>query len=556
MSDTLKLKVISSLEKCFYDDSYEKFPVLSSVSMLKNEKLSFQLLIKETNENIEKYLASLKIDGSLGKYITVKQTICVPNARPATGKNYDDNYMRITPGLYPDLLLDLGYHDRLPVTGMNLRALWLDVELPDDFEAGEYTTDFTLINTDKGETLATASLNITVVANTLPESNIPHTEWFYTDCIADYYEVEVFSEKHWEYIENFARMAYENGINTILTPVITPALDTYIGGERTTTQLVGITLSDNKYEFDFSKLDRWIDMCRRVGIQYFEIPPFYTQWGANAAPKVVANVDGTEKRIFGWDTDSLGAEYTAFLDAFIPALIEHLKLRGVDKQAFYHVSDEPDLKQFEHYSATADNVKKHLKGYTIIDAVSHVEVYQRGILDTPVVIASRMQEFIDAGADKAWIYYCCGPATVYTNRFIAMPSARTRILGIQMYKYDTKGFLHWGFNYYNCQHSYNTVNPFLDTTGDYFASSGDAYIVYPGKHGMPEASIRLKLMRDAFQDIRALKRCEELYGREYVLNLIDEGLEKPLSFSEYPKDPEYILNLREKVNKAIAEYKA
>ena len=59
-------------------------------------------------------------------------------------------------------------------------------------------------------------------------------------------------------------------------------------------------------------------------------------------------------------------------------------------------------------------------------------------------------------------------------------------------------------------------------------------------------------MRDAFQDIRALKKCEELYGREFVLNLIDEGLEKPLTFLEYPKEAEYILNLREKVNAAIA----
>ncbi len=551
MSETLKLKVVSSLEKCFYDDSIEKFPTLEHISMFKNEKLSLQICIKETDDNVENYLATLKIEGALRDFISVKQILCVPNAKPTAGKRYDDNYLRTVPGLYPDLITELSYHGRVSVPGNNLRTLWLDVNLPENFEPGDYSTKFTLIKSDKDEVLATAELDISVVEAMLPECDIPHTEWFYTDCIADYYEVEVFSEKHWEYIENFARAAYENGMNTILTPVITPALDTYIGGERTTTQLVGITLENGAYSFDFSKLDRWIDMCHRIGIKNFEIPPFYTQWGANAAPKIVAAVDGVEKRIFGWDTDSLSKEYTDFLDAFIPAIIAHLKLRGVDKQAFYHVSDEPNLEQFEHYSATADNIKKHLQGYTIIDAVSHVEVFQKGILDTPVVIASAMQSFIDAGADKAWIYYCCCPVTTFTNRFISMPSARTRILGIQMYKFNIKGFLHWGFNYYNCQHSYNTVNPYADTTGDYFAASGDAYLVYPGKHGVPEASIRLMQMRDAFQDIRALQLAEKLYGRDYVLGLIDEGLDTPLTLSEYPKDAEYILNLRERINKAI-----
>ena len=122
-----------------------------------------------------------------------------------------------------------------------------------------------------------------------------------------------------------------------------------------------------------------------------------------------------------------------------------------------------------------------------------------------------------------------------------------------MYMFNIKGFLHWGYNFYNCQYSYNTVNPYLDTTGDYFAPSGDCFLVYPGEKGIPEESIRLKLMRDAFQDIRALTLCEQLYGREYVLKLIDDGLEKPLTFTEYPKDAEYILNLREKVNSAISK---
>ncbi len=550
---TIIFKAVSSLEKCFYDDDINKFAALESISMLKNEKLSFQLAFRETNENGAKRFVSLVIDGELKDYISVKQTVCVPCAKPVEklGHNYDDNYLRTEPGLYPDLIDDLHYDGKIVLSIDNLRTFWLDIALPEDVKGGEYPLTFALKKDD--EVLTSTSLTVTVIDKQLPEGTIPHTEWFYTDCIADYYDIDVFSDKHWQYIENFIKTAKDNGVNMIMMPVFTPELDTYYGGERTTTQLLGITKSGDEYSFDFTLMDRWVEMCKKLGIMYYEIPHLYTQWGAHAAPKFVATVDGEVKRIFGWETDSLGDEYIKFLDAFLPALVEFLKNRGIADKTFFHISDEPMLRHLEHYGKVAENVKKHLDGFTVIDAVSSIEVFNRGILETPVVEATHIHQFLDAGADKAWVYYACNQTKVYTNRYMAMPSARTRILGIQMYKYNLKGFLHWGYNFYNTQYSYSPINPFLDTCGEYFACSGDAYLVYPGRKGTPLESIRLKQMRDAFQDIRALELLEKHYGREYVINMIDEGLEKPITFEDYPKSADYILNLRAKVNKALAE---
>ena len=79
-------------------------------------------------------------------------------------------------------------------------------------------------------------------------------------------------------------------------------------------QLVGINRDDGKYSFDFTLLGKWVDMCDRVGIKYFEINHMFTQWGAKNAPKVIATVDGEEKRIFGWDTPSDSEEYISFQD--------------------------------------------------------------------------------------------------------------------------------------------------------------------------------------------------------------------------------------------------
>ena len=51
--------------------------------------------------------------------------------------------------------------------------------------------------------------------------------------------------------------------------------------------------------------------------------------------------------------------------------------------------------------------------------------------------------------------------------------------------------------------------------------------------------------------MRALKLCESLYGRDYTMQLVEDGVGE-LSFTSYPKDADYLLNLRRRVNAAIA----
>jgi hypothetical protein len=47
----------------------------------------------------------------------------------------------------------------------------------------------------------------------------------------------------------------------------------------------------------------------------------FTQWGAAHAPKIMATVDGTYRRLFGWETDAISDEYVGFLEAFAAELV-------------------------------------------------------------------------------------------------------------------------------------------------------------------------------------------------------------------------------------------
>ena len=165
------------------------------------------------------------------------------------------------------------------------------------------------------------SFTLEVLNAQLPPQKLINTHWFHTDCLAVYYRIGVFSEEYWRIVGNFMKSAAEHGINMILTPLFTPPLDTMPGTERPTVQLVDVTRKKGRYSFGFRKLERWIELAEKCGIRYFEISHLFTQWGAKFTPKIMAKVDGAEKRIFGWDVKSDSREYTEFLDAFLPELV-------------------------------------------------------------------------------------------------------------------------------------------------------------------------------------------------------------------------------------------
>ena len=82
-------------------------------------------------------------------------------------------------------------------------------------ESGTYPIQITL--EQEGEIVAQAETEVTIYDAVLPKQEIIHTEWFYPDCLADYYGVPVFSEEHWEIIENFLKEYVKRGCNMILT---------------------------------------------------------------------------------------------------------------------------------------------------------------------------------------------------------------------------------------------------------------------------------------------------------------------------------------------------
>lgn len=546
----IDMRVLSALRKVFLDEEPIEYPEEPMPGGFQNETISFQVAYKPDSASAgARGFLSLRIDSPIRECIRARRVMHVPVGL-ATFADADANYLRRTPGLYPDLLIDVD-NTRLRLYGDQWHSLWFDVEPTSQTLPGIYPVQIELLGED-GAILGSAHISVQIFEGALPPQTLRNTRWLHCDCLSQYYGEPMWTERYWAIVESFIRHAVRRGINMILTPIHTPPLDTEVGGERLTNQLVDITMEGGAYRFGFKKLRRWVDMCLRCGVEYFEMAHLFTQWGAKYTPKIVATVDGTEQRIFGWDVPAQGGAYGAFLAQYLPALTDELKRLGVADKTYFHISDEPSEEHLPDYMAAKALATPWLEGFTVIDALSDIAFYQQGVIAKPIPANDHIQPFLDAGVEGLWTYYCIGQYKDVANVFMAMPSARNRVFGIQLYKYNIEGILQWAYNFYNSQYSVYHVDPFAITDADGFTPSGDAFQVYPGADGTPLDSLRLLVTQQALYDLRACQWLEALTDREYVLSLIEDGLQKPLTFSEYPRSDGYLLSLRARINREIA----
>src|SRR4051794_30126642 len=307
---------------------------------------------------------------------------------------HDHGDVRDKPGLYPDLLR--------PITGTvspypgQWGAVWIDVTAPAELD-GRLTVEVAVRSEATATILHSVTVPIQVSPLRLPELDIVNTQWVHCDGLAEFYGDEVFSEDHWRAIANFIAKAAEMGVNSVLTPVWTPPLDTAVGGTRRPVQLVDIRDDHGEYKFDFAKLERWMAVCRASGITSLEIAHLFTQWGAEATPAIyVQTGPGLEHR-FGWHTPATDPEYRRLLEALLPELRTVLDAAwGLDRVIF-HISDEPHgPRMLESYRAARSVVDDLLAGCTVVDALSDLELYSSGAVPLPVVATDALDPFFEA----------------------------------------------------------------------------------------------------------------------------------------------------------------
>ena len=531
------VRLISSLEKvCGAADIKND---VSGVTLLRDERFAFQAVAESDCLDC----VTVRAEGELScgvRFYRVRDAVMDFPRYPGSCTDY----LTDVPGLMPDILEPLADRGAKLLLHTGVTTIWVELEIGSDAKPGSYSLTLVFAAEDGREDRK--ELQVEVKGVSLPQQKLLFTQWFHTDSIAVYHNVGIYSEEHWNLIDRYIAMAAELGMNMILTPVLIPPLDTQPGTCRPNTQLVKIEKQGEEYVFDFSRLGRWIGLCHKNGITHFEISHLYSQWGADFAPNIFVREGGEEKHLFGWHVKADDPAYVAFLRQFLPGLVDYLKEQGVAENCYFHISDEPHGTQLENYRKAFQIVKPLVEGCQMLDALSDVDFYREGLIENPVCACDAMVPFLGCGAENLWTYYCCGQGKKVANRFLAMPSHRNRIMGIQMYKFGIKGFLHWGYNFYFSQLSRYPINPYTTTSADGAFPSGDPFSVYPRKDG-PIPSLRAKVFCEALQDIRVCQALEEKIGRNAVVAMIDAEAGMEVTFTDYPRNSTFVPALMEKM---------
>ena len=546
-------KQISSLHKVREFDSLSMNEITKE-TVLRGERFTYQISMRSDAPVI----GNIKIESPLLDHIKIYKVEQSVMDAPVIDRIQEIGYITTEPGLMPDLLLPLDNNGYLTLN-MAGKTVWIEVNIPNDFPAGEYTIKFSYETFDFNNPdaphaiIAAKTMTIEVLPLAKKEQSLIYTRWFYADCIADYHNVPIWSDAHFDLVEAYIREAVDVGINMILVPIHTPPLDTAIGTTRPCVQLVDIKNDADIYSFSFEKLERFVEICKRAGVKYYEMAHMFSQWGAKCAANIMVEENGVKNYKFGWHVASTAPEYIEFLKQYISALSAKLEQLGIAENTYYHISDEPTIDKIDAYRTAVETIRPLIGNAHTFDALSSREFYEEGLVECPVTAVAHMNEFLALNVPNQWVYYCCEPQQIYTNSLIAMPSCRTRILGVLIYKYDIKGFLHWGFNFYNSVVSYYKVNPYVTTSCDGRLPSGDPFIVYPAKCGA-YPSIRGKVTYEAIGDMDLCRTLEEYIGRDDVVKMIDSIAGMDVKFDTYPLDNDFLPKLRNAMIEKFKEY--
>jgi len=451
-------------------------------------------------------------------YVPIKKN--TPNTPP-------EELVRLAPCEIPDVLLS---QESIEVPPNTTQAIWLTFFVPPNTPAGNYRGTVT-VRTTQGNWEIEVFLK--VFPFDLPKKgHLWLTNWFSPWNIAKFHNVEMWSDDYWRIVGNYARDMAEHRQNVILTPLI---------------PLTKITRQDDRLSFDFSMLDKWVEIFKKEGvIGRIEGGHLGGREGGvwDAKEFVLSGYtvveDGQEKWVPEVKVSSPEAE--EFLSQFLPALQKHLEEKGWLDIYIQHLADEPIDVNAESYKQFASYIRKYAPKLRIVEANQTKEI--AGYIDIWVPILDQFHRDISFYQDRArnkeevWFYTCLAPTGKYPNRLLDYPLIKVRLLHWMNWLYNTQGFLHWGLNYWSDK-------PFEDLEPGGLPP-GDCCIIYPGDDA-PLGSIRWEMLRQGMEDYEYLWLLQELSkGREKgeeICRLIIKDI------TDYDKNPRKLASAR----RAIAE---
>ena len=484
-------------------------------------------------------------------------------------------HLKHAPAFFPDGFLE---EKSIKIQQMWTHPLWVSVKVPKDTPKGKYKGSIQLhceytnpkekvegLYPKPESTIISIPITIIVWGFNLPgENTLRHTEWFFPDLLARYFRVDLWSEKHWDLVQQAAEDMHEHLQDMILTSLF---------------QLVDvIQKSKGEFEYNFSKLDRWITTFSTAGIKWFEIGHVGGRvggWLSKIAFTRIKPIDENGKQLDTFEPHNMSEkEYIPILEDFIRASYAFLSEKIDLNYCVQHIADEPLKQNKESWSQIAKLMRSWIpKEVKTIDAAFTKNMEGIDIRVPQIQHIHPSERNKTEGLEpNLWSYVCLAPQGNRPNRFLDYRSIRNRIIFWISYSLKLEGFLHWAYNWWSSWTFLPKsvdISPWMDSTaGSIYCHfrqplpAGDPHIVYPGRTKIC-SSIRWEIIRKGFEDHKLLTLLEKIPKSSNSSSLLGERAEKLLSkvknhvaksSRKYTKNSNKLLHLRIQIGYLLDEF--
>lgn len=506
-----------------------------ALQIARNECCSAQVVLRHKGR--EPFRVSVTATAPDGWEIRIRRVGYVPIPHfntPIESRDADLEGRAYLPGLAPDPLFE---ETAMLLPGRETHAFWLSLRPGGKIRPGIYRIRIHVHPEPGHGAKVELVLSVKVCqAEIPPRRNFFVTNWFYLDCLMAQHRTDFFDRRFWRILPAYFANMRAHGQDAVYTSIFSVGLD----GDRAPSQLLHISeTAPGRYRFDWRDVQRFVRLARQQGIERFEWSHFFSQWGVKHAPRLYHGQGKDERLLWRQSTGATAPAYRNFLAQFLPSFHRFLNAEELLDCSIFHLSDEPGADALESYGKARALLRELAPWIKVHDALSHKEFAVRGLTDVPVPSINVAPDFVRSGIDCG-CYFCCGPRGGFLNRLMDTPLAKIRMSGWLFYRWPFKGFLHWGYNYWNRAQKREPIDPFALTDAGAYPNwaYGDPFVVYPGADG-PLDSIRWEIFAESLQDYALLQGLD--IDR-------DGSLLAPFrSFEDFPKNDRWLSRARQRL---------
>ncbi len=243
----------------------------------------------------------------------------------------------------PVLFDELAAYAPVAIPAGTCRPFWLSLRIPADAAAGRYRGKLTV--TARGGTSISLPLEVEVL-----DWNLPAPKDFKTvvGCeenpyaVAKQYGVTLWSDPHFKLLEASFQQLARIGDDWLNVPVI---LHTEFGNKEDSP--IRWVAKGKGFTFDYTRLDRYLDLAVRCGVQprVIQFVVMHGCKGANGQPspaQVKVDTGFGQPRLLDF-SKTAPAEASAAWTAFAGALYAHMKERGQEKLMYWGAPLESEM---------------------------------------------------------------------------------------------------------------------------------------------------------------------------------------------------------------------